>query len=145
MARRRSRARLTANSAGNTSPLRRRPRISRAERSRWVSPVFSASRSSASAGSPRSASCGRNSSIRRPTASDFAVAEDPLGGGIEGEHDTEFIQRQHHVLDVVQDDLQVIGALLLRLEGQRARLIGHELHGAHHPAAFLIDRGVVTG
>ena len=74
----------------------------------------------------------------------LAIAEDPLGGGIEGQHDAKLIQRQHHILDVVQDDLQVIRALLLGFERQRARLIGHELHGAHDATALLIDGGVVT-
>ena len=36
------------------------------------------------------------------------------------------------------------GALLGDLDAQRARLVGHELHGAHHRAPLVVDGVVVA-
>ena len=45
---------------------------------------------------------------------------------------------------MIEDDLQLRGALLGDLDAQRARLVGHELHGAHHRAPLVVDRVVVA-
>jgi hypothetical protein len=44
---------------------------------------------------------------------------------------------------VIENDLQVLGALLARLQRERARLIGHQAHRLDGAAALLVDRGVV--
>ena len=47
------------------------------------------------------------------------------------------------VLDVIKNDLQVLGALLARLARPGPRLIGHQAHRFDDAAAFLIDRFIV--
>ncbi len=71
------------------------------------------------------------------------IAEDPLAGGIEGLDVPGVIDRDDGVLDVVEDRLQVRGALLADLPGERLRLVGHELHGAHDAAPLGVDAVVM--
>jgi len=44
---------------------------------------------------------------------------------------------------VIEDDLQVLGALLACLERERAGLVRHQAHGFDDPAPFAIDGQVV--
>ena len=71
------------------------------------------------------------------------VAEDPLAGGIEGLDVPGVIDRDDGVLDVVEDRLQVRGALLADLPGERLRLVRHELHGANDAAPLGVDAVVM--
>jgi len=45
---------------------------------------------------------------------------------------------------VIENDLQVLGALSARLVRQHPRLVGHEAHGLDDPAALAVDRVVVV-
>ena len=74
--------------------------------------------------------------ILEAAAEDLArrVAEDALAGRIEGLDVAAVIDGDDGVLDVVEDGLQVRGALLADLAGQRLRFVRHELHGANDPA-----------
>ena len=56
---------------------------------------------------------------------------------------TALVDRDDGVLDVVEDGLQVRGGLLANLAGERLRLVGHELHGAHDAAPLGVDPIVV--
>ncbi len=69
--------------------------------------------------------------------------EHPLAGGIEGAHHALLVHREHHVLDVIENDLQMLRALLARLERQRPRLIGHQAHRLDNSAPLVVDRQVV--
>ena len=91
-----------------------------------------AGRESPAAGSSR---CGRNLGE--------GVAEYPLAGRIARLDVAAFIDRDDCILDVVENGLQVRGGLLADLAGQRLRLVRHELHGAHDPAALRVDAVVV--
>ena len=73
----------------------------------------------------------------------LGVAEYALAGGIEGADQPLLVHREHHVLDVIQNDLQVPGALLVRLEGECARLIRHQAHGFDDPAPLVLDGEVL--
>jgi hypothetical protein len=54
------------------------------------------------------------------------------------------VRRDDDVLDVIEDDLQLGSALLRDFDAERARLVRHELHRAHHRSAFVIHRIVVA-
>ena len=56
---------------------------------------------------------------------------------------SQLIDRNNGVLDVVEDGLQMRGGLLANLPGQRLRFVGHQLHGAHHATAFQIQAVVM--
>ena len=45
---------------------------------------------------------------------------------------------------MIEDDLQLRRALLGDFHAQRARLVGHELHRAHHGAPLVVDGVVVA-
>ena len=81
-----------------------------------------------------------------PLADDlgFRVAEDALAGRIEGADHPLLVHAQHHVLDVIENDLQMLGALLARLERECPRFICHEAHGFHDPAPLVLEREVVV-
>ncbi len=67
------------------------------------------------------------------------VAKHALAGRIEGLDDAVFIDGQDDVLDVIEDDLQMLRALLARLVRQRSRLVRHESHGLNDAAALVVD------
>jgi hypothetical protein len=54
------------------------------------------------------------------------VAEYPFAGRIECLDDTVLIHGQYDILDVIENDLQMLGALLADLERQRPGLVRHE-------------------
>ncbi len=74
----------------------------------------------------------------------LVIAEHALAGGVEGLNDTVLIDREHHILDVIEDDLQLLGALLTRLVRHRARLVRHEPHRFGDPAPLAVERVVVV-
>jgi hypothetical protein len=78
-------------------------------------------------------------------ADDFGldITEHPLTGGIEGLNDPILIHREHHILDVVENHLQMLGALFARLVRHGARFVRHEPHGLDDAATLLVD-GVVV-
>ena len=73
----------------------------------------------------------------------LGVAKDAHPGGVEGVDEAGLIDQQHHVLDVIEDHLQVLARLLARLERERLRLIRHQAHGLDDAAPFALDRPVV--
>ena len=87
---------------------------------------------------------GTSASMRRPNNSAGWIGEHAFGHRVGAIDDACGIGRDHHVLDVIEDDLQLGGALLGDLDAERARFVRHELHGAHHRAALVVDDVVVT-
>ncbi len=73
----------------------------------------------------------------------FAEAEHTFASGIERADRTLLVHRQHHVLDVIEDDLQMIRALRAHFVRHGARFVGHESHRLHDAAAFFVDGLVV--
>src|SRR4029077_4833868 len=67
------------------------------------------------------------------------VAEDALPRRVEGADHALLVDAQHDVLDVIKNDLQMLRALLPRLQRERARLIGHEAKGFHVTARLVIE------
>jgi hypothetical protein len=55
-------------------------------------------------------------------------AEHALAGGIESADRAVLVDGEYHILDVIKNDLQVLGTLLTRLTRHGARLVGHEAH-----------------
>jgi hypothetical protein len=92
---------------------------------------------------PRASISGSKKSRVRPRISACSVAEDALARGIEGFDVARVVDRDDGVLDVVEDRLQMRCGLFADLPGQRLRLVGHELHGAHDAAPLGIDAIVV--
>jgi len=71
------------------------------------------------------------------------VTEHALTRRVEGADHPLLVHREHDVLDVIENDLQVLGALLARLERERAGLIRHEAHGFDDSAPLAVDGQVV--
>src|SRR5207248_2929585 len=69
----------------------------------------------------------------------FGIAEHALAGGIEGAQRAVLLDREHDVLDVIEDDLQVLGALLARRVLERSRLLRHQAHGLGDAAPLGLD------
>jgi len=69
----------------------------------------------------------------------FGIAEHALAGGIEGAQRAVLLDREHDVLDVIEDDLQVLGALLARRVLERSRLVRHQAHGLGDAAPLGLD------
>src|SRR5690606_19781420 len=78
-------------------------------------------------------------------AKDFrlAVAEHALAGGIEGLDDAALVDRENDVLDVIQDDLQMLRALLVHFARKRARLGGHQSQRQDDASALFGCRAVM--
>ena len=87
----------------------------------------------------------RNQQIDAP-ADDLGLTEakDAFAGRIEGADRAVLVDSEYHILDVIQNDLQVLGALLTRLTRHGARFIGHEAHRLDNAATLLVDRFVVS-
>ena len=81
--------------------------------------------------------------MRSPDHFGFAEAEHALAGGIEGADDALLVHREHDVLDVIEDDLQMLGALRAHFVRHGARFVRHEAHRLHDAAALVVDRLVV--
>ncbi len=73
----------------------------------------------------------------------FTETEHALAGGIEGPDHALLVHRQHDVLDVIEDDLQMIGTLRAHLARHGLAFIGHETHRLHDATTFFIDGLVV--
>ena len=71
------------------------------------------------------------------------VSEHPLARRVEGLDDAVLVDREHDVLDVIEDDLQMLGALLARLVRHGPRFVRHEPHRLHDAAALFVDGFVV--
>ncbi len=69
----------------------------------------------------------------------FAEREYPFAGGIEGADHALLVHRQHDVLDVIEDDLQMFGALRAHFVRHGARFVCHETHRLHDAATFFVD------
>ena len=72
------------------------------------------------------------------------VAEHPFAHGVGPIDDAVTIGGDDHVLDVIEDDLELRGALLGDFHSKRPRVIRHELHRTHHGAALVVDGVVVA-
>jgi len=74
----------------------------------------------------------------------LGITEEALAGRIERLHSTVLVDGEHRVLDVIQDHLQMVRALLARLVFERAGFIGHEPHRACDAATLVVDRLVMS-
>ena len=76
-----------------------------------------------------------------PLSDDFRLieTEHSLAGWVECLNDTFLIDREDDVLDVIEDDLQVVRALLAGLVSQRPGFIGHQAHRLHDAPSLVID------
>ena len=74
----------------------------------------------------------------------FRVPEDALACWIECLDDAVLVHRDDDVLDVIENDLQMLGALLAGFVRHGARFIGHEPHRLNDAAPFLINGFVMS-
>ncbi len=81
--------------------------------------------------------------MRSPTTSASLKPNTRSPVGLKRADHALIVHRQHHVLDVIEDDLQMIGALRAHFVRHGARFVGHESHRLHDAAAFFVDGLVV--
>ncbi len=81
----------------------------------------------------------RNQEIELPAANFlFAVAEDPLAGGVQRFDAARSVDGNDRVLDVVEHDLQLRRCTLAHFAGERAGFVRKQPHRTHDAVAFLV-------
>ncbi len=70
----------------------------------------------------------------------FDEAEHPLAGGVECLNHTVIVDGEHDIFDVIENDLEMLGALLACFMRQGACFVRHQSHRLHDAASLVIDR-----